>query len=524
MLGLIIAAGTAAAYYDAHRDAEETTRRRVLDLAHTVALSPEVLAGLREGDRDALSRLQPLAEAVRRATGVDFVVIMTPEGIRYSHPNPERLGGQFIGTIAPAAAGVPLTETFTGTLGPSVRAVVPVFGDGRTVVGLVSVGITTQQIADDLAGQLPALLGICALALVVAATGSALISGRLRRLTLGLGPAEITSMYEQHDAVLHAMREGLLVFDRQRRLTLINDEARRLLGIDGEVTGRQAGDLAVSGSLGKVLGSGRLATDEIHLTDDAVLVVNQSEATRRGQRLGTVTTLRDHTELQALSGELDSVRGFAEALRAQAHESANRLHTVITMIELDRRDEALAFATDELAASQQLADELRAAVEEPVLAALLLGKIAEASERGVELMVGGDTAVGPLPIRARDLVTLVGNLVDNAVDAALAAPPPRRVAVTVRSDGADLLVRVADSGGGIDPEQLDDVFARGWSTKSDGRPHGRGLGLALVRQVITRYGGVVDVANDGGAVFTVRLRLDAAADEPSSAPVWEVPA
>jgi len=531
LLGLIIAAGTAVAYHDARRDAEETTRLRVLELAHTVALAPEVRAGLNDGD--ALSRLQPLAEAVRHATGVDFVVIMAPDGIRYSHPNPERIGERFIGTIGPAAAGEPLTETFTGTLGPSVRAVVPVLGDARTVVGLVAVGITTQKIADDLASQVPALLGICALALVVAATGSALISGRLRRLTLGLGPAEITSMYEHHAAVLHAMREGLLVFDRQRRLTLINDEACRLLGIDGEVTGRRADELAVTGSLATMLGSGRRATDEIHLTDDAVLLVNQADATRHGHRLGTVTTLRDHTELQALSGELDSVRGFAESLRAQAHESANRLHTVITMIELDRRDDALAFATDELAATQQLADELRAAVEEPVLAALLLGKIALANERGVELIVGDDTAVGPLPVHGRDLVTLVGNLIDNAVDAAVAAPPPRWVTVTVRLDGPDLLVRVADSGDGIDPGRLDDVFARGWSTKSEDQPHGRGLGLALVRQVITRYDGAVEVANDGGAVFTARLRLTAAPDPPPApaqatppgeAPVRGVPA
>lgn len=521
VLGLIIAAGAAVAYQDARRNVEETTRQRVLDVAHTVALIPGVLADLRDGDTQ--SRLQPLAEAVRHATGVDFVVIMTPQGIRYSHPNPARIGGRFIGTIAPAVAGETLMETFTGTLGPSIRAVVPVFDDSRTVVGLVSVGITTQKVADYLAGQVIALLGVCALALGVAATGSALISRRLRRLTLGLGPAEITSMYEHHDAVLHAIREGLLIFDRQRRLTLINDEARRLLGIVGEVHGRHASELGVNGSLGGTLSTGRQAADEIHLTDDAVLVVNQADATRHGRRLGTVITLRDHTEIQALSGELDSVRGFADSLRAQAHESANRLHTVITMIELDRTSEALAFATDELATTQQLADELRAAVEEPVLAALLLGKIAEANERGVELIVDDETAVGPLPMHARDLVTLVGNLIDNAVDAALAAAPPRLVKVTVRPDGSELLVRVCDTGSGIDPARLDEALARGWSTKSDDRPHGRGLGLALVRQVINRYGGVIDVANDGGAVFTVRLRLDIAADTSSSGTVRGVP-
>jgi len=497
MLGLMIAAGTAAAYLDAGNDADELARMRVLDVAETVARSPEVLAGLRE--RDAAKRLQLYAESVRLGTGMDFVVIMTTEGIRYTHPTPARIGGTFIGTIKPAVAGQPLTETFTGTLGPSIRAVVPVPGDGAPVEGLVSVGITTEKIGSTLTTQIPALLAACALALVVALAGSWLISVWLRRMTLGLGPAEITSMYEHHDAVLHNMREGLLVLDRHRRLRLVNDEARRLLGLAGNIDDRHANELDVPGPLKELLASGRVASDEIHLTDDAVLVVNQAEATRNDRRLGTVTTLRDHTDLLALTGELDSVRGFAEALRAQAHEAANRLHTVVTMIELGRAGEAAQFATEELASTQRLADRMHAEVEEPVLAALLLGKITEAHERGVELVVTPDTAMGRVTgLHSRDLVTLVGNLIDNAVDAALAASSPRRVAVTVRHDGTDLLIRISDSGRGIDPERLDDVFAKGWSTKSPGR----GLGLALVRQVISRKNGTINVQ---GSVFEVRL-------------------
>jgi two-component system CitB family sensor kinase len=224
-----------------------------------------------------------------------------------------------------------------------------------------------------------------------------------------------------------------------------------------------------------------------------------------------VVTLRDHTELQALTGELDSVRGLAESLKSQAHESANRLHAVVTLIELGRPDAAVEFATAELAAAQRLADQLLAVVEEPVLVALLLGKAAEAQERGVELVVTDDTAVRATLLDPRDLVTMVGNLIDNAVDAALAAPAPRRVTVTVRQAETDLLVRVADSGPGLDPGRVEQAFTRGWSTKPGGRPHGRGLGLALVRQVVGRHDGRVEVANEGGAVFTIRLPLAAAA-------------
>jgi Histidine kinase-, DNA gyrase B-, and HSP90-like ATPase/Response regulator receiver domain len=232
----------------------------------------------------------------------------------------------------------------------------------------------------------------------------------------------------------------------------------------------------VPGSLGELLASGRDAHDEIHLTGEAVVVVNQAPVTRQGRAFGTVATLRDHTELQALTGELDSVRGLAESLKSQAHESANRLHAVVALIELGRPDAAVEFATAELAAAQRLADQLLAVVEEPVLVALLLGKAAEATERGVELVVSDDTAVKATLIDPRDLVTAVGNLIDNAIDAALAAPPPRRVTVTVRQDEAELLVRVADTGAGLDPAGLDQAFTRGWSTKPAGRPHGRGLG------------------------------------------------
>jgi two-component system CitB family sensor kinase len=216
-----------------------------------------------------------------------------------------------------------------------------------------------------------------------------------------------------------------------------------------------------------------------------------------------VLTLRDHTELRALASELDSVRGLTEALRSQAHESANRLHTVLTLVELGRTDEAVRLATEELALAQQLTDQVVGAVAEPALAALLLGKSAQAGERGVDLVVEPDSRLdgGQLPVG--DLLTVVGNLVDNALEAVAGTDPPRRVRVFVGASDHDVLIRVADSGPGLDAAQVADAFRRGWTTKRAGR----GLGLALVGQVVARHGGRSDVArsDDGGTVFTVRL-------------------
>ena len=278
------------------------------------------------------------------------------------------------------------------------------------------------------------------------------------------------------------------------------------------------------------LDGGHDETDAIHLTSNRVLVVNQAAARWQGRELGAVLTLRDHTDLQALTGELDSARGLAEALRSQAHEAANRLHSVISLIELGRTDQALTFATAELAQAQQLTDLVVGAVDEPVLAALLLGKAAEANEHGVELEVDPTSAVPEGVIPARDLVTVVGNLLDNAIDAAAAAPGPRRVGFSGWIEDAPfghgiastLVLQVSDTGAGLDDLSAARAFTRGWSTKPGNRLVGHGLGLALVGQAVHRSHGTVEVSRVGdavsgiaatggsafvGAVFTVRLPL-----------------
>jgi two-component system CitB family sensor kinase len=508
LLSLLVLIGVVAVFADTQRDTQETAREQVLTLARSLAVSPQLLTAAQSGDAEQIAELQPYAEAVRARTGVDFVVFMAPDRTRWSHPNPGLLGKPFIGTIDPALAGRAFTETATGTLGPSVRAVAPVQdADGR-VIGLVAIGISTEVIGRALTREVPTLALLAALALAIALAGAVLVSRRLRRQTHGMGAEEITRMYEYYEAVLHAVREGLVLLDRRGQVLLVNDEARRLLELPENVTGRPVTALALPPSLAEVLGSGRAATDELHLTGERVLVVSQSAALWEGRHLGTVTTMRDHTELQDLAGELNSVRPLTEALRSQAHEAANRMHTVVSLLELGRAADAVAFATAELEVAQRLTDQVVASVGEPVLSATLLGKAAAASERGVELVITEDTAVREdLHLSPRDLVTVVGNLLDNAIDAASDAPPPAQVVVTVREADGELVVRVADTGRGLEPERLRDAFRRGWSTKPATAAHGRGLGLALVGQVVNRLGGRIDVDRGVGAIFTVRLPL-----------------
>lgn len=505
IISVLMAGGIAGAYLQAKRNSLAVAREKVLAVAYTVADDPAVLAALSGPDPTAV--LQPIAERIRVDTGTRFVVVMSPTGIRYTHPDRAQIGGQFIGHIEGATPTAPVTETFTGTLGPSVRAVVPILDGGGQVRGRVGVGILLTAVSRGLRQQFPVLLGAAAIALLLAGSGSWLVGRWMRRQTHDLGPAELARMYEFYDAVLHAVREGLLLLDRQGRLQLANDEALRLLGLDGDPVGRSIGAVGLPEPLAQALAAGDERTDEIHLTGDRVLVVNQAPARWDDVELGTVVTLRDHTELQALTGELDSVRGFAEALRAQAHESANRLHTVVSLIELGRAPQALEFASAEIAAAQQLTDQVVGAVREPVLAALLLGKVTQASERGVELLVAEDADVPEGVVAPRDLVTIVGNLLDNAIDAAVSAAPPRWVEIGATLGDGELALRISDSGPGLEPTGVEQAFRRGWSTKQQpaGRV-GRGLGLALVGQAVSRNGGTIEVA---GSAFTIRLPVPA---------------
>ncbi|MFI0214691.1 sensor histidine kinase [Streptomyces lydicus] len=517
LVAVIVVGCAVFAYLSAGRQAAETATRQATAVATAVADSPAVVAAVRGKDPTAV--LQPYTERLRRDAHVDFVVVMTPGGIRWTHPEPSAIGRKYLGHIGPALHGKVFPETHMGVLGPSVRVVAPVHDprQGGRITALVSAGITIETISEQLRDQVLALVGVAGAALVLGGVGTYVVNARLRRHTHGMNAQELSRMHDYHQAALHAVREGLLLLDGERRVALINDGGRELLGLSGDAVGLRVTELGLPEALtGALLATGP-RVDELHLTGERVLVVNSAPVSG-GERRGSVVTLRDHTELQALSGELDSVRGFAEALRSQAHEAANRLHAVVSLIELGRAEEAVEFATAELELAQALTDQVVGAVAEPVLAALLLGKAAQANERGVELVLTPDSRIddGLLPpgLPARDLVTVLGNLLDNAIEAAAPGPEhlppePPRVRVTARAAGGELLLRVADNGPGVAADAAEEIFQRGWTTKQSTTGHGHGLGLALVQQAVRRNGGTValDPAPEGGARFTVRLPL-----------------
>ncbi|MFH8250979.1 ATP-binding protein [Microbacterium sp. B2969] len=386
LLGAVVVVGAVVALvlvFEAQRAVRAEAERVTRAVSETIATTDVVGEALTSPD--ASTRLQPYAERVMAQAGVDFITIMTPDGIRVTHRDPGEIGKHYLGTI-PADAQ-PLTEEFAGTLGPSVRTITPVEADGK-VLGWVSVGVTVGSISSALLPRLPFAI-VIALAVVAAGFVGALLAGR--------------------------------------------------------ITKRVTGDLPA--------GSVR----------DAV-------------------------------SSYESVRTLGEALRAQTHEHGNRMHTAVALLELGRTDEAIEILTETSRQSQALVDQVTARRDgDPTVGALLLGKAAQARERGVDWSVAIDPGAPRSALSPVDAVSVVGNLIDNALDAAAAGAEPRWVRVElsrVRDDA--LAIVVSDSGDGIPPEITDRVWEHGFSTKPADAT-GRGVGLALVRSIVEGAGGSVEI-------------------------------
>jgi two-component system CitB family sensor kinase len=513
---LLTTAATVWLIADARSDVDAEAAAKSMTVATSIADNPFVLESVASDDPTA--RLEPYAVDLMRDTETDFITIMTPDRIRLTHPDPAEIGRPFLGTVTPALRGQSFTETYTGTLGPSVRAVVPIEDAAGKVVAIVAAGVTVDNISAALASRLTVVLATAVLTILLGAVAAGLLSRYLRRVTWGRGPEEMARMFAYYEGVLHSVREGLVLVDADGRLLLYNDQAAEFLALPFERPAEPVAvrDLDLPPALGALLAGGERAVDEVYFTATNVLVVNQEVTVSSGPArvLGTVTTLRDHTDLQKLTGELQTMRTLSDALRSQTHEFSNRLHTIVALIELGRTREAVDFAANELDVGQELADSLLASIDEPVLTALLLGKSAQARERGIELELRIDDGLGRVPIAPSELVTIVGNLVDNAMDAVSSdleseSPPVERphVLVEIERGEAEVVLRVSDNGAGIDDVAL--AFSRGYSTKSAGE-FGRGVGLALVDQAVRRLHGTVEARNESGAVVTVRLPLEPA--------------
>ncbi|WP_051095181.1 ATP-binding protein [Streptomyces sp. LaPpAH-108] len=500
------------------RQLDQEAMRRALVIAQTTAQDPAIARGVLTTRPTRTGPVQREAERIRRATRAEYIVVMDTRGVRWSHPTPGEVGRRVSTDPSRALAGTQVMEIDRGTLGRSARGKVPLYDDGHRIVGAVSVGIAYDSVRARLVSAVPGLLAYAGGALAVGALAGWLISRRVQRQTRDLAFSDISALLAEREAMLHGIREGVVALDRAGRIRLLNDEAARLLGIGDEAVGRSPDEALGEGRVTDVLTGQVTGTDLLAVRGPRVLVANRMP-TGDG---GAVATLRDRTELERLGRELDSTRGLIDALRAQDHEHANRLHTLLGLLELEMYDDAVEFIGEVVGDHRATAEQVTEKIQDPLLAALLVGKATVAAERGVALRLSERTWIPDRSVDPRALVTVVGNLVDNALDA-VAGTPHARVEAELYAEGRTVVLRVRDTGPGVPEGRRESVFTEGWSTKEPPAHGKRGIGLALVRRLAQRQGGsaTVGAAEGGGAEFTVVLpeALSEVGDRATAAPV-----
>ncbi|SCG41365.1 sensor histidine kinase [Micromonospora humi] len=470
--------------------------------------------------RDRLNRpapgeaIAPLVQHTLTQSGVTSVTVADARGRVVSSTDPTLVGGQLV----LGDPGVTRGRSWFGELelgrSRELVAQVPVLGAreenlGRHL-GVVVIGEASPSWWQRLVGASSYLFTYLGIASALGVAGSWLLARRIKRQTLGLEPREIAGLAEHREALLHGIAEGVIALDPQHRVTLVNAVGRRLLDLPEHCLGRSLAELRINGRLRDVLaGAGGGATpDQVVVRGGRVLVMNRTTVTKDGRRLGSVTTLRDRTELARLEQELGSFRSTTELLRAQTHEFANQLHTISGLIQIGEHDEVVRYV-DTLSRHRASLDlTITSRIHDTAVAALLMAKSAAAAERRVELRVSERTGLDRLPPEvAADVATVLGNLLDNAVEAVAgdAATGPAWVEVELRQDTASVEIVVRDSGPGVAPELATEVFTHGFTTKA-AEGGERGIGLALTRLVCHRRAGEVAVTNtDEGAMFTARM-------------------
>ncbi|HYF92340.1 MAG TPA: sensor histidine kinase [Symbiobacteriaceae bacterium] len=474
---------------------EVQTGTRALDIARTFAANP-VVQNAFYGE-DPIAEIAPMADQVRRSTGAQFVIVMDRAGRLFSHP----VSGQLGKATASLDYGPALIEGRSSYTkleegrSTALAGMTPVHGRDGELVGLVSVGFRVEDVNLLAVRFGRRVAGTAAVGLTVGIAGALLLARQLKRQMLGLEPPQLAARLEERIAVIEAVREGILAIDDQERITVMNQEAMRILGLEGDPVGQQIRDVVPQSRLPEILQTGEAHYAQEMILGGSVVVTNRVPIRFGSKIVGVVASFRDRTELIRLDTELTAVRRYSEALRAQAHEFNNRLHAVAGLVQLGATDEALEYILRTEGQHQHLLDLLARAVPDPLVGAIILGKYNRAAELHVRLDLDPASRFTRAPgdLGADLLVTVLGNLTDNAVEAVQPLPEARRwVRLHLDDEGSEIRITVADGGHGVPDHLRDQIFEQGYSTKVGGHC---GFGLALVHLLVGQAGGRIEIAN-----------------------------
>lgn len=484
---------------------ERTEGRRALSAAEALGNNPTVRALLPTAEPRGGSALAAVAESVRTVSGSAHVALAKLDGTVITASDPGLIGRKLPLGESRVMEGRAWTGVLNANNSEVLSAHVPVIDDSGTMIGIASISRNYPSTLERLGDAVPNLLTYLGVASILGVAGSLLLSRRVKRQTLGMEPREITGLVENREAMLQGLKEGVVALDPHERITVANQSARQLLGLPPDCVGKKLRSLTVDPALKTVLTRDQADPDQLVLVGERLVVMNRVALHSHGRDIGSVTTLRDRTELSSLESELGATRTVTNTLRAQAHEFANQLHVISGLIQIGEYDSVVQFVNGATVERTRLNDDVTSRIQDPALAALLIAKASLASERGVDVQLDPESTLAPVPEElSRDVTTVVGNLVDNAFDA-VTGLAGAAVTVLVADSVDGVTVTVRDNGPGVPSDSAEDIFRQGFSTKDPGPGDARGFGLALSRVICRRSGGDLTVANSGGAVFTARF-------------------
>lgn len=504
----IVILTSALFFYATTQSVEQQVGKRALHLAQFVANMPEIQEAFRT--EEPWKSIQPIVERIRLETDAEFIVVGNEHGVRYSHPIPERIGKEMVGGDNERALvyGESYVSKAIGSLGPSLRGKVPIKdGEGR-VIGIVSVGFLLEDIEDTVEFLGLRILGIAALGLLLGIMGSIYLARSVKNAMFGLEPEEISSLYQERDAVIQSVREGIIVVNRKGHISMANQAAVDILDLPNrDVIGVPVMDIIPHTTMLEVLHTGEKHLDRQMVVRGKVIIANRLPVKFEEKVIGVVSSFRLKSEMDQLTEELSQVTRYAEALRAQTHEFNNLLYTLSGLLQLESYDQALALIHKETADQQDIVHFIMRKLQDPWLGGIMLGFYNRAKELKVQFILDRESSLKKLPghIESSAIVSILGNLITNAFEAVESNPEPkRRVRLFVTDLGDDLLFEVEDSGPGVSDELMNHIFRRGFTTKEGEK---RGLGLARIKELVDELDGTIAIekGDEGGALFIVAI-------------------
>lgn len=486
---------------------------KAITIARTIALMPQVSEGLSKGRS---KEIQAYTSKITRRNDIMFVVVIDMNSIRYSHPDPAMIGKSFAGGGQEVALrGEESISEGRGLLGESLRAFVPVYNNRGSQVGVVAVGLSLERVHRQIRQNEWTIIMILLSGALLGAGGAVILARKVKDMMFGMEPSDISKLLEERSAMLQSVREGIIAIDHTARITMINVEAERLLGAAG-ITGnpmtRHIAGYWPELRLERVLTAGEGRQDQELELSGITLLVNSVPITVNGQIAGAIATFRDKTELAVLAERLSGISVYADALRAGAHEFMNKLHVIMGMTHMGLYDELQQYISGTVSNYQNEIGMITRQIKDPVMAGFLLGKLSRAREAGIQLLLTEDSGLPEAadPQAIHELITIVGNLLDNAMEV-LQGLSRKEIRLTLRYEEGRLHCTVQDSGPGISEARRKQVFVQGYSTKGEHR----GIGLYLVHKSVEHLQGSLQIVdgNPPGTTFIVNVPYAVKGDE-----------